>query len=67
MTEADDPVADVRDGYAFDAPSLNLGAFALSLAARAYVGDVVDDWTDRQAETCGTAEHLATRVRAHPL
>jgi predicted nucleotidyltransferase len=39
----------------------------LFLAARAYVGDLVDEWADRQAEARDTAEHLATRIRSQPL
>jgi len=38
---------------------------ALSLAARGYVGEVDDDWTDRQAQARHTATVLAAQIRAH--
>lgn len=38
----------------------------LSLAARAYVGDTVDVWTDLRTQVRDTAEHLAARIRSHP-
>ena len=37
----------------------------LSLAARAYLGEVDDDWTDLQAQVRETAAELAARVRSH--
>jgi streptomycin 3"-adenylyltransferase len=39
----------------------------LALAARAYVGEVVDDWSDRRTEARITADHLARRIRSRPL
>ncbi len=36
----------------------------LSLAARAYVGDAVDVWTDLQDQARDTAELMATRIRS---
>jgi streptomycin 3"-adenylyltransferase len=37
----------------------------LSLAARGYLGEVDDDWTDRQEQVRDTAAVLAARVRSH--
>lgn len=39
----------------------------LSLAARGYTGDVVDEWTHHQADATDTATHLAARIRSHLL
>ena len=40
----------------------------MTLAMDAYLGQVQDDWSERQAQARETAQHLATRIRfAQPL
>lgn len=38
----------------------------LSLAGRAYAGDVVDEWAGRRSDASATADHLAQRIRSTP-
>ncbi|WP_457207586.1 aminoglycoside adenylyltransferase domain-containing protein [Nocardioides sp. P5_C9_2] len=48
-------------------PALTSGqAETLRLAARAYRGEVLDDWSDRRHEAAAVAEALAHRVRELP-